>query len=130
MKLFRLPSLALLAAVLLFSACKGKSTKDLIVKKWKFTDFSGKEFEGMPDSVKTKMMDATMEFKKDGKYENAGMGESTKTGTYKLSDDGKSLYTTDEGSSFTDSLNILEISETKLVVADKKGEVKITLGAK
>jgi hypothetical protein len=121
----------LLAGSIAIVSCKGKSAKDYIVNKWKITDISGKGVEGMPDSAKTKIYEtAAMDFKKDGKYESADMGGGPKKGVYTISSDGKSLMTTDEGSTVTDTLELVEVTADKMIVNDKKGEVKITFGHK
>ena len=126
MKLFRLTPVLLVAVIVFLAAC-GKSAKDQIVKKWQVTDLSGKKFADVPDSTKKRMVtDATMEFKKDGTYQMIGMGSSGQVGTYKVGDDGKTLYTNENGSTTTDSLLIKEISADKLIVTDKQGDVTVS----
>lgn len=125
MKLFRLSAITLMLATLFFSGCKSKSAKELIVNKWKFTDVTGTDAAQIPDSVKTKMFaTATMEFKKDGSYEQSGgMREDVEKGTYILSDDGKTMISKANGSGMSDTVMILELSKTKMVVSPKtKGQ--------
>ena len=130
MKLTKLFAAVLLLTTVAMVSCKSKTAKDLIVNKWKVTNISGSQAAQMSDSVKTQIYStATMEFTKDGKFVSAGMGP-TKGGTYSLSEDGKTLTTTDEGSSTPDILAIDEISKDKMVVEDKKGEMKVTFAVK
>jgi hypothetical protein len=71
-----------------------------------------------------------MEFKNDGKFITSDMGNGVKQGTYSVSSDGKTLFSTDEGATSTDTLNIMEITGNKMVIADRKSDVKITFGIK
>jgi hypothetical protein len=127
MKLFKLSTVLLFTAAIVFVSCKGKSAKDQIVKKWQVTDISGKRFADMPEAEKKeKISGASMEFKKDGSFVMIGMGSSNQEGTYSVSDDGKTLYSTDKGSTSTDTLQIVEIGADKLVVSDKEGNAKVS----
>ena len=111
----------ILLASLFITGCKTESAKDLLVKKWKFTEITGPDAAQIPDSVKTKMFaTAIMEFKKDGSYEQSGgMKEGVEKGTYTLSDDGKTIISKSGGSGMGDTVMILELSKTKMVVAPK-----------
>lgn len=102
-------------------SCKSKP-KDLIVKKWKITDVLIPDMP-LPDSVKATLMKGTMEFTKDGKMTITGMGND-QTGTYTLSEDGKTLFVVSNGK--TDSNEILELTESKLVLHDKANNSKLT----
>lgn len=121
MKLSNLLVVTILTAFVCITGCKSKEAKELIVNKWKFTDISGPDAAKIPDSMKTKMMaTATMEFKKDGTYEQAGgMRENIQKGTYSLSNDGKTLYSTENGTTYTDTVTVLELSKDKFVVTPK-----------
>jgi hypothetical protein len=131
MKLTKLFTTVLLGAAVVFAGCKAKTAKDLIVNKWRITGMEGKSLEGMPDSIRTKIYaSATMEFKNDGKFITSDMGNGVKQGTYSVSSDGKTLFSTDEGATSTDTLNIMEITGNKMVIADRKSDVKITFGIK
>ena len=130
MKLTKLITVVLLVTAIAIASCKSKSAKDLIVNKWKVTNVSGTQLNDLTDSMKTVIYaTATMEFTNDGKFISSGMGP-TKGGTYSVSDDGKTLTTTDEGSTTPDMLDIAEISKDKMVVKDKKEDMQITFGVK
>lgn len=108
------------------SACNTKKNKDIIIAKWRVSGISGKSTESLPDSIKDQMFkDASIEFKKDGKYETIGMGGGNKTGTWHFTADEKTLITTEAGSTYTDTVKVVELSAGKLVVEDIKGEMKI-----
>ncbi len=117
MKLTQLSAVVLLAGTIVFAGCKENSAKDLIVKKWKFSEISGPDAAQIPDSIKKIMFEtSTMEFKKDGTYEQTGgMSNNVQKGTYSLSEDGKTLISKEEGSN-ADTVIIVELSKTKMVV--------------
>ncbi len=131
MKLTKLFAAVLLVTTVALVSCKSKSAKDLIVNKWKISNVSGGEAGKMSDSIKTEIYSkATMEFMKDGKYMMSMMGEPGKGGTYSVSDDGKTLTTTDEGSTNPEAADIVEISKDKCVIKNKKEDMTITLVSK
>jgi len=119
-----------LSALVLFS-CKGKSAKDMIVNKWSLTDMSGEGTKGMTDEEKKVMVGKViMDLTKDGKVTISGMGEDAKTGTYTLSEDGKILNLKREGAEKEDAHDINELSDTKLVITEKKGDgMKLSFSA-
>ena len=130
MKLTKLFAAILMLSTITMTSCKSKSAKDLIVNKWKITNITGTHADQMSDSMKTQVYaNAAMEFTKDGKFMSSGMG-NTKGGTYSISDDGKTLTSTDEGSTTPDILTIDEISGDKMVIEDKKEGMKVTFVAK
>jgi hypothetical protein len=121
MKLSGVFILTILAG-LFVTGCKEKAAKDLIVKKWNFTDITGPDAAEIPDSMKKEMYKtATMEFKKDGTWEAGGMRTEVQKCTYSLSEDGNSIITI-EGSGTPDTLMILELTETKMVITPKNKE--------
>ncbi len=131
MKLFRLSSAVLIMAALLFTGCKGKSAKDLIVNKWKLTDVSGEGAKGMSDAEKKEMTDKlVMEFTKDGKCSMSGQGDTPKTGTYTMSDDGKTLSLTQEGDTKSEAQDVNELTSSKLVITDAKDKMIMTFSPK
>jgi hypothetical protein len=131
MKLFRLSSVVLLLAALFFSGCKGKAAKDQIVNKWKLTAVSGDGAAKMSDAEKKDMIDKlVVEFTKDGKCSMSGEGDTPKTGTYTLSDDGKTLMMTQDGSEKADQMDVSEISGSKLVFSDTKENMTMTFQPK
>jgi hypothetical protein len=132
MKLFRLSSMALLLAALFFAGCKAKSAKELIANKWTLTDIGGEGAKDMTDADKKEMVGkVVMELSKDGKCSISGMASSTKTGTYTVSDDGKTLSLIHEGAEKTDPHEINEISASKLVITEmKKDGMKLSFSSK
>ena len=131
MKLTKLLTACVLVAAIAMISCKGKGPKDLIVNKWQMSEIGGAGAAQIPDSVKTKVIGhATIEFKKEGNFESSDMGDGPKTGTYAVSADGKILSTTDSGKSYTDSLDIIEISASKVILLDKRSDIKMTMTAK
>ena len=73
MKLNKLLIVTILSAFVFIIGCKTETAKDLLVRKWKFTEITGPDAAKIPDSVKTKMFaTAIMEFKKDGSLINDG----------------------------------------------------------
>ncbi len=120
--------LFLLITTISIFGCKNKSVNDMIVKQWKFTNIQG---DLMPDSIKAKIYaNATMEFKKDGKYETSGLAGGNLTGTYTVINDGKNFTTKSDGSIRIDTFNILEITEEKMVFQNTNEEVKISFKSK
>ena len=131
MKLFRSSTIALLLAALFFTACKSKSTKDKLVNKWTLTDVSGEGIKNMSESEKKEMLGKfVMELTKDGKVSMTGFGETPKTGTYSVSDDGKTLYLTREGDSKADPQEINELKDGKLVIYSSREQMKLSFTAK
>lgn len=107
----------LLVATVCLTACKSKP-KDIIVQKWKLTDVSG-----IPDSEKNNFLKgADLEFTKDGKYHSVVSGKE-ENGTYKLSDDGKSLSMI-PSSNPEGIINVIELTKDKFV--GEKNNIIIT----
>ena len=112
--------------ITLLNGCKSKSANELIINKWHLYEMSGKDSESIPDSIKTKMFkEASIEFMKDGKYQTMGMGEGLKKGTFHFSTDEKTIITTEDGG-MPDTVAILELTSTKMIVKDPKADVKIS----
>jgi hypothetical protein len=131
MKLLRSSSMALLLAALFFTSCKSKSAKDLIVNKWTLTDVSGEGIKNLSEDEKKEMLGKfVMDLTKDGKVSMTGMGETPKTGTYTLSEDGKTLFLTRDGDSNSDPQEINELKEGKLVITSAKEQMKLSFTAK
>ena len=132
MKLTKLSVLVFLMGAIVFSGCKDKPAKELIINNWKFTEISGTAADLIPDSIKKKIYaNATMNFNKDGSYEQAGgIDNETRKGVYSLSDDGKTIYSIDESKN-TDTMVILQISKDKMVVSPKiegnSGMLRLTM---
>ena len=112
----------LLLSSFLFIGCKEKP-KDLIVKKWRVTDISVPG-QVLPDSIKNNIKQGTMEFTKDGKLNLTGMGMGgDKSGTYTLSEDGKTLTVVTNGQP---EVSDVELSKTKLTIHDKANGSTLT----
>ncbi len=102
-----------LLAAAVFVGCKS-NPKDLLVNKWKVTDMS-MPGQAMTEDVKSAMSQGTMEFTKDGKMTITGMGTGNdQSGTYTLSEDGKTLSVVTNGK--TDVNSVAELSKTKLSI--------------
>lgn len=71
-----------------------------------------------------------MELTKDGKVSMTGMGETPKTGTYSISDDGKTLTLTHEGEVKGDPHDINELTTDKLVITSNKDKMKLSFSSK
>ncbi len=106
-----------------YMGCKSNKPKDLIVNKWKITDIEVPNMP-IPDSVKATAMKGTMEFTKDGKINITGMSND-QSGTYTLSDDGKTLFVVTKGK--TESNDIIELTSSKMVLSDKANNSRLTV---
>ncbi|MEP7237809.1 MAG: hypothetical protein ABI685_08095, partial [Ferruginibacter sp.] len=71
-----------------------------------------------------------LELTKDGKVSMSGMGDTPKTGTYTVSDDGKTLFLTREGSEKADPQDINELKADKLVLTSPKDKLVLSFSAK
>lgn len=111
------------ATLAMLAGCKSNKPKDLIIKKWRITNIDIPDMP-LPDSVKANAMKGTMEFTTDGKWIVTGMGND-QSGSYTLSDDGKTLFVVSNGK--TESNEILEISSSKMVLLDKSNNSKLTV---
>jgi len=130
MKLIKVSSMALLLATLFFAGCKGKSAKELIVNKWKLTEVSGEGIKDMTDAEKKEMTEKfVLDLTKDGKVSMTGMGETPKTGTYTVSEDGKTLLLTRDGDSNAEPQDINELKADKLVITSIKDKMKLSFSA-
>lgn len=152
----KLVAIVLVAAVVAAS-CGGANKKEMLTKKWQWSEFSSPEMDKkigemkasldtitdpsnkamaemsvkMADEMIAAMKQTTMEFKNDGKYEMKlkMMGqEQTETGSWSLSEDGKSLLLTDAKSNKVDTTGV-DIAKDKVVMTMKMGsdEAKITM---
>lgn len=115
--------LLFISASIWFTGCKSNKPKDLIINKWKITNIEVPNMP-IPDSVKATAMKGTMEFTKDGKINITGMSND-QSGTYTLSDDGKTLFVVTNGK--TESNDIIELSSSKMVLSDKTNNSRLTV---
>jgi len=107
-----------------FYGCENNKPKELIVNKWRITNIETPEMP-LDDATKEKAMKGTMEFTKDGIWIISGMDNDNRSGTYTLSDDGKSIFVMADGK--TEILEIIELTESKLVWLDKQNNSKVTV---
>lgn len=150
-------ALLLLSVVAAFvmTSCGGNKNKELIIKKWQWSDIKSEQMdedvakikaaadttkdssmkamaEGqlkMIEGMMEEMKKSTMEYKADGSYETSMtmMGQSkVENGKYSISEDGKMLITVDEKQK-TDTTTIDEISADKLVLSGNSGGKKMWL---
>ena len=131
MKLLRLTSIAFMLMVLFFTGCKGKGAKELIVNKWKLTELSGESAKEISDAEKKEMTDKfLMELTKDGKVTISGMSDTPKTGTYSLSEDGKTLFLIRDGDTKAEPQAINELKAGKLIITSEKDKLILNFSAK
>lgn len=123
MQLKKIIFLSLIAASVIFISCKSSKPKDLIINKWKITAIDVPDMP-LPDSIKAIALKGTMEFTKDGKMKLTGMGND-QSGTYTLSDDGKTLFVVVNGK--TESNEIVELTKSKMILFDKANNSKLTV---
>ena len=147
--------LSVVTAMIVMASCGGNKNKDLIVKKWQWSEIKSEKMdedmakikaaadttqdsamkamiEGqikMYDAMMAEMKNSTMEYRADGSYSTAMtmMGQTKEEkGTYKISDDGKMLITTDEKQK-ADTLAIDELSDAKIILSGNSGGKKMWL---
>jgi hypothetical protein len=114
--------LLFISASIGFISCKSNKPKDLIVNKWKITNIDVPNMP-LPDSIKASVMKGTMEFTKEGKMNLTGMGND-QSGTYTISEDGKTLFVVTNGQ--TQSNEIKELTSSKLVLFDRTNNSTLT----
>lgn len=148
----KLAVLIIVAAVV--AASCGGNKKEMLIKKWQWTEFSSPEMDAKIKEAKAaldtitdpsmksmaessvKMMDGmmedmkktTMEFKKDGSYDihiNMMGMDQTETGKWDLTSDGKTLVMTDSKGK-TDS-SAVEIAADKVVFTLDAGGDKASI---
>jgi hypothetical protein len=106
-----------------FIGCKS-NPKDLITKKWRITDIT-MPGQILPDSIKQKVTQGSMEFTKDGKLVLTGLNVGgDNTATYTLSEDGKTLTVVANGQTQTN--DVRELSKSKLSLHDQTSGSTIT----
>ena len=106
-----------------FNSCNTNKAKDLVVNKWKIINI---DMPDMPltDSEKAMAMRGTIELTKDGKWIVTGMGHD-QTGSYTLSEDGKSILIITNG--IRETNQIMELSKSKMILFDSIKNTKITV---
>lgn len=118
MKAILKTSLLLSMLVLFSTACKKKPAAE-IYKKW---DLTSATIQGVDQTTIDNMIadGYSFEFKKSGQYLH-GTGAEKATGTFKISDDGKSITTTSAES--TEVHNVTSLSETGLTLSNSTGSM-------
>lgn len=133
----------------------GNKAKDMVAKKWQLNEIKSDDFDKQMADLKVqadttkdsamkamlqqnleaypKMMEemkkSTFEYKADGNYEASmsAMGKSmTMKGTWKLSEDGKKLISTDDKQK-SDTATIETLTAEKLVIVSNQGGSKATI---
>lgn len=112
-----------LSASYAFISCNTNKPKDLVVNKWKIVNIDMPDMP-LPDSIKATAMRGTIELTKDGKWIVTGMGRD-QTGTYTLSEDGKTIFIMTNGR--TEANRIMELSKSKMVLFDSLNNSKLTV---
>ncbi len=102
-----------------FSSCGNKDARDFIVNKWRITDVT----PSSPFAASLKK--ATLEFRKDGTWSLTGTPAPDQAGMYTLSDDFKTLTTTDIHG-VSNPCEVHELSKEQLIFTDPKLGLKIT----
>ncbi len=123
-------SLLVLVSIVLISSCS-KSPAENMVGEWKITDI--KTTSEIPDDQLDAYNEALEEIKEsskmiynsDGTYEKT-ISEITTTGTWEISENGKTLNETSEEET-QESVEILELSDNKLVTVSELDDTKNTM---
>lgn len=115
--------LLVMFASYVFNGCNTDKSKDLVVNKWKIVNIDMPDMP-LPDSIKANAMKGTIELTKDGKWIVTGMGRD-QTGTYTLSEDGKTIFIMTNGR--TETNRIIELSKSKMILFDSINNSKLTV---
>lgn len=113
-KFYQSLSFILLLLVISASACK-PTPKNLLSRKWKPVDVSGKEIT--PDMKNNIIKEGNMmiEFTNDGRFISHAAGEATESGSYNLTGDGKTILITSPGRMEV-KMELIELQENKAVI--------------
>lgn len=115
---------------LLFSTgCEKLNDEELLTDHiWKFkeitTNSTDQNVISIVAFVNALMTNSTMEFKKNGTFTLSMLNQS-ESGTWELSDDGKTLYTTDSNGD-TDEMTVVKLTKDDLILQGE--EVDNTYG--
>lgn len=112
----------LISFPIVFVSCSTNKSKILIVNKWKIINIDMPDMP-IPDSVQAVAMRGTMEFTKEGKWRVTGMGRD-QSGTYTLSDDGKTVFIV--SSAKTETNQIVELTKSKMILFDSTNNSRLT----
>lgn len=128
MKTLRTLSFLLLVFSITMVSCKGKP-KDMIVNKWQVTDAKTTGTQKMTEQDVAAMKQLMFEFTADGKLNLSGVPGGSKSGTYSISDDGKTLTTTSPEGQKSES-EVSTLTKDKLVFTDRNSGLIISAEAK
>ena len=123
-------SLLVFVAVLLISSCS-KSPSENLVGEWKITDIQttseipDDQLDAYNEALEEIKESSRMIYNSDGTYEKT-ISEITTTGTWEISENGKTLNETSEEET-KESVQILELSDKKLVTVSKLDDIKNTM---
>lgn len=126
-------TLTLIFALTSLAQLRAQSAKDLIAQKWNLSfeemtkfmsDAEKAELDKMTDEQKA-MMKGMLEksyfhFKKNGTFEVSMPMEEVETMKWTISDDGKTLTTTEDGGKVT-KITIVELTKKKLILRPEDG---------
>ncbi len=106
-------------------SCKPAQPKDLIVGKWKMTDWvASPKMANSDPGLKDQLIGATLFFTTDKRFNITLAGDSV-VGTYNVHDDGKTVsFQPDSLSAFVDSIQ--ELTKSSLILIDPIGNKIIT----
>lgn len=101
-------------------ACTKKTPKELIVNDWKVSGLKWAETD-VPDSLTNEIVGkTTIDFKNDGKYEYKGEDATIQSGSYAISDDGKT-FTLTPSAGGPQVNTIKSLTDKQLVFVDQGG---------
>lgn len=125
-KILSFALVAVLAFPLLLSSCKKDDITLLTAHTWHFdkltTNSTNPDVQAMVDFTAAFLSGATLDFDEGGTYElNSPFIDQPETGSWELSDDGKTLYMDD------DAMMVVKLTDDELVLEGE--EVDDELGA-
>lgn len=123
-------SLLVLVSVVLISSCS-KSPAENMVGEWKITDIqttseiSDDQLDAYKEALEGMKESSKMIYNSDGTYEKT-ISEMTTKGTWKISEDGKTLTETSEDG-INESVEVIELSDKKLITVSELDDTKNTM---
>lgn len=114
-----------ISLIILILSCKPAQPKDLIVGKWKMTDWvASPKMTNSDPGHKDQLLGATLNFTADNRFNITLAGDSV-VGTYNINDDGKTVsFQPDSLSPFIDTIQ--ELTKKSLILIDPIGNKIIT----
>lgn len=107
---------SLIFALVVAASCSKKDPKAAMVGTWQLDSVTGEELTDAEKAV-------TVTFSEDGTYERA-FGDEKQTGTFEVSEDGKTVTVKPEGGS-AETMNDVKIDGDKLTFKDKDTEITL-----